>query len=203
MRIDLARLLIRKAIPCLSGIGTRVVCTLALVSVLSGGVFSTTLRAQGFMQFQAIDLTDTTPGQDLWRYQYVLNGFTFQTGQGFSVFFDSQLYTDLHNPQPSLSPIWNVIAVQPDVILHQPGYFDGQALVNSPSLTDIFQVDFVWLGQGSPGLQNFSIYDVNFSTLSAGSTSVPEPQVLTFLSLGVLCLRAGKLCFKKASNFKA
>ena len=110
----------------------------------------------------------------------------------------------LHNPQPSLSPLWSVLAVQPDVILNQPGFFDSQALVNSPSLADIFKVDFVWLGQGPPGLQPFTIYDVNFSSLSSGSTVVPEPQAWTVLGLGVLCMvGARKSCFKKASNVKA
>ena len=204
MRINLAKVVRRVATPCFSGIGRWLVCALSVVSILSGGAFSTTLRAQGFIQSQAIDLADTTPGQDLWQYQYVLSGFTFQTGQGFSVFFDSQLYAALQNPQPSLSPIWSVIAVQPDLILHQPGYFDSQALVNSPSLTNIFQVDFVWLGQGPPGLQTFNTYDASFSTLSSGSTVVPEPRPLALLSLGVLCIvGARKSCFKKASNFKA
>ena len=205
MRIKLAKVVVRMATPCFSGIGRWLVCALGLATFLFGAAFSPTLRAQGFMQSQAIDLADTTPGQDLWQYQYVLSGFNFQAGQGFSVFFDPQLYAALQNPQPSLSPIWSVIAVQPDLILHQPGYFDGQALVNSPSLADIFKVDFVWLGSGPPPVQTYTIYDVNFSTISGGftSTNVPEPRVLTFLSLGVLCLWARKSYFKKASNFKA
>jgi len=61
----------------------------------------------------------------------------------------------------------DVLALQPDVILQQPGYFDAQALGNSPALANTFQVDFVWLGFGTPGSQLFSIYDVNFATSPA------------------------------------
>jgi hypothetical protein len=172
--------------------GRGLICMFAraLLTVFLAAAFLIQVRAQGYIQFQAIDLADTTVGQDLWRFQYSLGGFDFQAGQGFSIFFDPQLYTDLQNPQPDPSPIWSAIVVQPDVILQQPGYFDSQALVNSPSLAGIFQVDCVWLGQGIPGPQLFSIYDVNFSTISGGSTvtAVPEPRALMFLSLGILFL---------------
>ena len=204
MNVKSGKLVATGAMRRFNGAGHSALCTLVLVFFLFGAAYAPTLRGQGYIQTQAIDLADTTPGQDLWQYQYVLSGFTFQTGQGFSVFFDPLLYTDLQNPQPSLSPLWSVLAVQPDVILNQPGFFDSQALVNSPSLTDIFRVDFVWLGQGAPGLQTFNTYAANFSTLSSGSTVVPEPHALALLSLGVLCIvGARKSCFKKASNFKA
>ena len=171
----------------------------SLLSVVLAATFLTHVRAQGFIQFQAIDLADTTVGQDLWQFQYSLGGFDFQAGQGFSIFFDPQLYTNLQNPQPDPSSIWSCIVVQPDVILQQPGFFDSQALVNSPSLADIFQVDCVWLGQGTPGPQFFSIYDVNFSTISGGSTvtGVPEPQVLSFLSLSILGLWTWRYRFSR------
>jgi hypothetical protein len=163
----------------------------SLVALLASALAFSSATARGAaISYQATDLTDTTVGQDLWRYSFTIDGYVFQTGQGFSVFFDSPFYRNLQNPQPSSSSEWSMLAVQPDLILQQPGFFDGQALVNSPSLANPFQVDFVWLGLGTPASQSFSIYDVNFSTLSSGSTVVPEPQALTFLSLGVLCLWA-------------
>lgn len=75
------------------------------------------------ISYQAADLTDTTVGQDLWRYSFAIDGFVFQTGQGFSVFFDSQLYRNLQNPQPSSNSQWSMLAVQSDLILQQPGFF--------------------------------------------------------------------------------
>ena len=70
------------------------------------------LRAQFTVQYEATDLADTTPGQDLWQYTYSVSGFSFQTNQGFSVFFDDQLYRNLQNPRPNSSPDWSVITVQ-------------------------------------------------------------------------------------------
>lgn len=142
--------------------------------------------AQGTIQSQATDLPDTTPGQDLWRYAYNVSGFNFQMNEGFSVFFDAQLYRNLANPAPSLSPIWSVIAVQPDVLLQAAGYLDALALTSSPSLATTFQVDFVWLGQGTPGAQPFYIYDPTFAPISSGNTSIPEPGAWLILSLGIL-----------------
>ena len=151
----------------------------ALVLVLSGW------KASGAaISFQATDLTDTTVGQDLWNYSYTLSGFNFQTNQGFTIYFGDSLYRNLHNAQPSSGTDWNMLGVQPDLILHQPGFLDGQALVNSPSLGVTFQVDFIWLGAGVPGAQPFDIYDSNFSTITSGtSTVVPEPQSAVLLSL--------------------
>lgn len=144
------------------------------------------------------DLPDTVVGQDLWRYTYSLIGFNFQAGQGFSVFFNYQLYTNLSNPQPAASPDWNAIAVQPDLILNQDGYYDALASINAPSLAGTFSVDVIWLGQGLPGTsQPFYTYDVNFQPLITGVTTegaVPEPGsiFLSFLGAGVLWAGARK-----------
>ena len=156
-------------------------------------VLLSSLKASGAaIAFQATDLTDTTLGQDLWNYSYAVSGFNFQTNQGFTIYFSDSLYRNLQNAQPSSSTDWSMLAAQPDLILHQPGFLDGQALVNAPSLGVIFQVDFIWLGAGSPGAQPFDIYDSNFSTITSGtSTVVPEPQVAMLLSL------AGIFAFRK------
>lgn len=41
------------------------------------------------IQFNVIDLTDTTLGEDLWWYQYHIDGFTFSPDQGFTVYFNA------------------------------------------------------------------------------------------------------------------
>lgn len=159
----------------------------AVVLLFLGAMFvvAPPVSAQG-IRYVATNLTDVNPGQDLWEYSYFIGGYNFQTNQGFTVYFDPQLYSQLQNPRPSLSPIWNTIVVQADTVLHQPGFFDGLALVNSPSTTSPFQVAFVWLGQGAPPEQAFEFYGNNFQTLFTGTTVVPEPRGFILAGVGGL-----------------
>lgn len=144
------------------------------------------LLAQGVVYFQTEDLPDEVLGQDLWEYTYQLNGFGFQSGEGFSVYFDHLLYANLHGAEPALSSLWDILVVQPDVFLAQPGLFDALALVNGPSMSVPFKVRFIWLGPSSPGAQPFEQYNSSFQPIATGQSVVPEPQSLSLLSGGVL-----------------
>src|SRR2546426_885314 len=98
--------------------------------------FAQRTHAQGTIFYQATDLADTTPGQDLWRYNYVVSGFSFQANQGFSVFFAPLAFTQLQNPPPLVNADWSVLSIQPDLVLHDPGFYDAQAQKNDPSFSD-------------------------------------------------------------------
>ena len=145
-------------------------------------------HGQGTLRYTATDLSDVVPGQDLWRYSYFISGFNFQANQGFSIYFNHLSYGNLQNARPSLDPGWNMVAVQPDVLLQVPGYLDGLARVNGPAYTGPFQVDFIWLGLGVPGAQPFEIYDANFQTLFSGVSEVPEPGSGWLVVVGSLLL---------------
>lgn len=149
---------------------------------------SSRLYGQGSIRYEARDLADVNVGEDLWEYSYFFSGFNFQAGQGFSLYFDPRFYSRLQNARPSLSVDWNMIAVQPDVVLQAPGFLDGLALVSQPSTGVPFQVTFVWLGQGAPGGQPFDIHDASFATLISGASVVPEPGSLLLGGLGGLVL---------------
>lgn len=160
--------------------------------------------AAGQIQALATDLTDTTPGQDLWRFTYTLDSFTFQANEGFSVFFDFLKYTDLHNPTPNPSAIWSAITVQPDLLLDADGFFDAQALVNLPATSGSFSVDFTWLGTDAPGAQPFYTYDSNFHPVFTGTTVVlgtgvpePEPWMLSGMGAVMIYWRASRNQKKK------
>jgi VPDSG-CTERM motif len=120
------------------------------------------------------NLADTLPGQDTWRASYTISGTTFSANQGFSIFFDSSLYSNLSAPVLPVSPTWDALSVQPDVLLSAPGFLDGLALVNSPDLSLPFVLDFSWLGSALPGSQSFEIYDQNsqFQVIGSGQTVV-------------------------------
>ena len=143
--------------------------------------------------FEATDLGDTTPGDDLWQYTYLVSDFSFPADFGFSVFFDPILYTGLEDPPPFVNADWDIIALQPDPFLPDDGLYDALALVNNASLANPFTVSFVWLGGigTTPGAQPFAIFDESFQTVAAGTTApVPEPGTLVLLGTGLASLIA-------------
>ena len=132
--------------------------------------------------FEATNLADTTPGEDLWQYSYTPGDFAFAASQGFTIVFDRTLFSQLQSPPPFVNADWDAISLQPDLLLGSDGFYDALALRNAPSLADPFKVKVVWLGTGVPASQPFAIYDTNFQPLVQGqTTSVPEPGALALL----------------------
>lgn len=157
---------------------------LGLLSVTVGlyPAFSATI-----IQYEVTDLGDTVPTQDRWEYRYFVSGFTFAANQGFTIWFDENLFTKLETPLPP-SPQWDVLVLQPDLALPDRGAFDALALVSSASLAQPFAVDFVSLA-GTPGSQLFDINEFDSQgnlirviesgvTVPRQSGAVPEPGTL-------------------------
>ena len=149
------------------------------------------------ISFQATDLPDRLPGEDLYRYVYLLSDFPHPAGHGFSVVFDYLLYASLEAPPPTVGSDWDVLSIQPDLAVPDDGLFDALALVNAPATLTGFTIEFVWLGEGVPDSQPFVIYDSAFTTIESGLTvaapavPVPEPASWLLLSLGaLLCARS-------------
>lgn len=150
------------------------------------------------ISFQATDVPDRLPGEDLFRYAYSLSDFPHSAGYGFSVVFDYLLYTSLETPT-SVGSDWDVLSIQPDLALPDDGLFDALALVDAPATLTGFTIEFVWLGDGVPGSQPFAIYDSSFATIESGLTvaappaeppaPVPEPSALGQILLGFIALR--------------
>ena len=76
-------------------------------------------------RFAVVDLADTTPGQDLWEYSYEVSSLTLTAGQGFTIFFDLNLFTLLQSPPPFVNADWDLLSVQPDLALASNGFFDA------------------------------------------------------------------------------
>ena len=91
-------------------------------------------------RFAVVDLTDTTPGQDLWEYSYQVTGLTLTAGQGFTIFFDLNRYTLLQNPPPFVNADFDLLIAQPDLALSSNGFYDALALRNNPSFADLFKL---------------------------------------------------------------
>ena len=169
----------------------NLLCTLCvlLLWLISPFSFASTIK------YQAIDLTDTGTG-DLWQYHYQISDRIFQVNDGFNVLFAPTLYKGLDNNSISPNGDWDVISLQPDPFLPDPGRLDGLALVNSASLSDMFTINFIWLGAGKPGSQPFEIYSLASNgnigaILETGQTStsvVPVPGALVLFVSGLLGL---------------
>ena len=134
--------------------------------------------------YNATDLADTTPGEDLWRYSYGVSGVAFFADQGFNVSFDRNLCTKLESPPPPVNADWDPLTIQPDLALDSDGFYDAQATRDNPSLANPFTLKFVWLGTGTPAAQPFTIYNADFSTREQGVTA-PEPSAVALLGAGL------------------
>ncbi|GEP42061.1 hypothetical protein BGE01nite_13520 [Brevifollis gellanilyticus] len=134
-------------------------------------VFPAAVHAAASVHYAAVDLPDTTPGEDLWRLNYRVAGHSFVDGQGFNIQFDSELFKALQNPSGAAATDWDALLIQPDSGLGSPGFYDLQALKDNPALGSLFVVEVVWLGPGKPGPQTFTIYNTNLATLETGLTA--------------------------------
>lgn len=143
------------------------------------------------LEAQFANLPDAISGRDLWEGVYRVSDASFLTGQGFTLYFAHDEYSEISEALPPVSDDWDRLTVQPDTGLPDDGFFDALALVDSPSLSDPFRLEFVWGGSGTPGAQPFETYDSSngFAVLESGSTSVviPEPAQVT-LATGLLAL---------------
>jgi hypothetical protein len=153
------------------------------------------LNSQGSaIYYNAIDLPDANT-DDLWRYEYQIVNADFLQDEGFDIYFrvdDGYLVDDLGAPTAATGE-WDVQAIQPELALPSPhdGFLDGLALVDKPSLSGNFYIDFIWRGQGSPGRQDYEFYAANLDITQSGQTqpfpepSVPEPKTLLLMLVGL------------------
>lgn len=143
-----------------------------------------------------IEYQATHLGGNLWQYDYVITGGTFDAQQGFAVSFDGSLYEDLQAVLPS--PLgWDVLLINPDTVLPSDGLYDALAQVDNPSFVGPFSVSFTWLGSAgaAPGSQAFEVYQSDDSgvleSIGGGVTTqrealpVPEPSVPSLLVAAV------------------
>jgi PEP-CTERM motif len=160
-----------------------VICSFALLTLPSGNANATSII------YEAVDLADTTSGEDLWQYDYSVSDYTFNTNYSFTIYFDYNLYGNLEDPPTSPNSDWNVDTWHPSTSLPDDGGYDAWALVNGASLADSFQVDFIWLGSGNPGSQPFEVYDNTWNVIESGNTApIPEPGTILLVGSGLLWL---------------
>jgi len=177
------------------GLGDMKKTGLLLVMIAALLLFSASISSATNITYTAVNLSDVTPGVDLWQYSYAVSGFTFDADYGFTVYFDETLYSDLANP--SANADWDPIVLQPVPDLPAAGVYDALALNDVASLADPFTLEFIWLGIGTPGAQPFEVYSLDSSgaltVLEEGQTTaaaapVPEPATMLLFGPGLAAL---------------
>ena len=171
-------------------------------TVLFSALLAVGLSASPIVQYQL-----TTSG-NTGTYQYFVSGFDFLANQALDIQFGqigpNNLFGQLSNGKAPAG--FDLILFQPNNPPQAPGDYSALALVNHPSLTGTFSVDFTLTGTGVPGSQLFTISQFdssgNFvSLLASGSTqlagsAVPEPP--SFLPCGVALVIAGIFWARRA-----
>jgi hypothetical protein len=133
--------------------------------------------------FEATDLADIAPGEDLWRYVYAISDFTPAPDVAVETLFDHPLYRSLQDPAPGVTG-WDILTFQPDINLPDVGRYSALALSTGASLVEPFELTFVWLGGPgtAPGSQPFEVnsFDAQggfLDTLATGFTTPATPPV--------------------------
>jgi len=133
-------------------------------------------------------------GGNNFRYTYDFTSLSLQANQEVDIRFSPTLYSTLTNGIAGAN--FSLAVFQPNNPPGSFGDYAALALINNPSLTGPFRVDFTFLGTGTPGSQPFVInqYDAggNFlSIVDSGSTAapggpVPEPATWLLGAAGLI-----------------
>lgn len=156
-------------------------------------LFGLLLLSTQFAQAIPIDYELVDLGNNRYQYNYTINNETTLGLDGFSIFFDPALYTNLLIENASAN--WDTLIYEPDSSFGLEGALEsiaiGTPLAPGDNLPG-FSVSFDWLGGNVFGGQNFEFFDsVTFDSVLIGSTAilnnsgtVPVPTTLALLFLG-------------------
>lgn len=158
--------------------------------ILKGALASILFTFCATVSATVINYSVDSLGGNSYQYTYTVTNDTLAVDiDEFTVYFDHSLYENI--VVGSAPADWDPIAIQPDVGLPDAGFYDALALVFGVAPGDSlsgFLVSFDWLGAGTPGEQDFEVYDIGFNLLDTGTTTVAEPGALALLGFGFLSL---------------
>ena len=180
----------------------RVICRQLPRILLLSALFAFSLSAGPILQYEVT--TNGTTG----TYHYFVSGFDFLLNDALDIQFGQlgpdNLFGQLSN---GVAPAgFDLMLFQPNNPPQAPGDYSALAMVDHPSLTGTFSVDFTLTGVGMLGSQVFSIsqFDSNgnfVGLVASGSTQlvgsgVPEPA--GFLPCGVALIIGGIFWARRA-----
>lgn len=147
------------------------------------------------MEYESV-LVD--PVSQKWQYSYSVSGVEFNSGFGFTIYFNTDDFSWVQETPPTVNTDWDILTWQPDLMLPGDGAYDACAQVDSASLVNPFIVSCQWIGNvGCPGSQYYEIYSPEFETLISGYTipanqAVPVPPPVILMGSGLLSFWGSK-----------
>ena len=163
--------------------------------LLAGLIASMSMMAHAATSISAtpVHLANVVPGEDLWSYDYSLNG-SFAQYEGVNLLYSPARYRNLSILHAPNSGQWLPTISPPDSALPADGLLTLSALSANNAQNLKFTVQFVLLGGGTPGVQNFEVFDGGFALTASGSTTlaaaVPEPESAVLLLAGLAMMGA-------------
>ena len=167
------------------GWGTQARC----LAVAAGLLLGASPGGAASVSHIVVNLSDVTVGEDLWEYDFTLQGplplfnsvnllFGPDTHSQISVLGNAtpaDLELALSPPAPGLGT--DILLAQGDL----PASFIGTVALS-----------FVWTGTGTPVTVDYEVVDENFNVLESGlSNPVPEPASWALLLAGITALLVG------------
>jgi len=162
--------------------------------LLLSGLFLTQLSADT-VQYELVSF-----GGNSYQYQYFLGG-NFAANQAVFLSFDSSYSLNLSSAVATPTSDWFSFALGP-VSSGAPSNYVAEALVNNPSLSGTFSVNFTYAAQNGdpalPGSQSFEVDQFvngnNAGKITSGVTTqqiitdpvVPEPASFALSGIGLL-----------------
>lgn len=172
----------------------RVPCRLFALALVCSGLAQ---AAPILMSREAVLLDFAPGGGQIYRYSYTLSGATLLRNQEIDIRFEPANYRSLANAVAG--PGFDVLLLQPDNPPGSPGDLSILALIDNPSLLSPFRVDAIYIGQGTPGPQPFSINQLDedgriTSVIASGFAQAPVPEPAGWMLgwLGLASLVFGK-----------
>jgi hypothetical protein len=169
-----------------------VVCRPIPKILLLSALLALSLSASPIIQYQVT--SNGTTG----TYHYFVSGIDFLANEELDLQFgqlgSNNLFGQLSNGRAPAG--FDLMLFQPNNPPQAPGDYSALAIVDHPSVTGTFSVDFTLTGIGLPGSQVFSISQFdsngNFVSLVASgitqlvSSGVPEPASFLLCSVGLI-----------------
>jgi len=139
--------------------------------------------------FEVTDLADAPGDPNRMMITYRFSG-PLEAFSGVNFLFSAQLFSDLSADSTSdfLASVIQSDLAGPD------GIVSLMALQDFDATPFAFDVQFTYLGSGTPGSQGFEFTNANFDLVASGSTvpfgvaAIPEPSTLLLLLPGLMML---------------
>jgi hypothetical protein len=178
----------------------------SLVISLLGGLVAGQLTASTIHSQLSTIGTDGV-GQTVFQYNYIVTGLDLFANQELDIQFDPTIYSQLLNGVAG--PGFSLLLFQPNSPPQAPGDYSALAIIDHPSFSGPFSVQFtltdlglIMRGELGPQVYVVNQYDSNGAfkgsiPSESGSTSpgvgsrVPEPSSLSLTSVGLMLSGVG------------